>query len=205
VENTKNNEMTRTLTLVKNDQDYSKNANSVNYLIKDGDNPEKLAWDFYKNKKMKNVLLSANNITEGQFQPGMMIRVPIVKSANLSGLNIVKKEEPKKQGNILGIIETYNGRGGETLDYLAHVYYREQRFAYIIAVYNQKPLNYELEKGEKILIPFKVVEVKQGETIFQIAERETRLRNYFLNLLMINRKLKPKVGDRLRVPPVSNY
>jgi LysM repeat protein len=198
--NGKTNTAVKTLTLV--DTKSTKNADSVSYRVMQGDTAESIAFKFYQNRQMKNTILTANRLKETDLRPGVEIRLPKVQNFGF-GKGEEFRQKGRKQGNISALIETYNCRGGETLDYLAHIYYRESRFAYIIATYNHKVLNHVATAGEKIQIPFKIVEMKAGETVFQIAERETNLRNYFIKMLMINRKLYPKPGDRMRVPPVK--
>lgn len=175
--------------------------NGVVYRVLEGDTLESIAWRFFQNRSMKRAIQTANGMTNEMISAGTELRIPTIHDFGFTA-DGQARVPGRKAGQISAITETYTGRGGETLDYLAHQYYREPRFAYIIAAYNQRTLGHVVQPDEKILIPFKIVEFKAGESIFQLAERETHLRDYFVKLLMINRKTNPKPGDRLRVPPV---
>lgn len=175
----------------------------LTYVVRAGDTLETIAWQFFKNRNMKRAILSANDLSSPILRAGTTLRIPAVRQVPLPALNGPAVRD-RKQGQIVGVTETYDARGGETLEEIAFMFYREPLFAYVIAVANNKPRGYRAQPGEKFTVPFKVVEVRAGESVFSIAERETGLKNYFMKLMMINRNIRPVAGDRLRVPPVAS-
>ncbi len=173
-------------------------AATVTYVVRPGDTLDSIAWLFFKNRQMKRQIMAANELAQPVVTPGMTLRIPAVSQVPLPAADA----RENRRGQILAVVETYTARGGESLEEIADLYYREASFAHVVAAANGKPRHHVAAPGERFQVPFKVVEVRAGETIFSIAERETGLRNYFMKLMMINRTIRPVPGDRLRVPPV---
>lgn len=170
------------------------------YTVRPGDTLDSIAWLFYKNRAMKRSILAANELVSQTLVPGTVLRIPAVQSVPLPAAQGAGRD--KRSGKIHAVIETYTARGGESLEEISDIFYRDPLFAHLVAAANDKPRAYTAKPGERFQIPFKVVEVRAGETVFSIAERETGLRNFFMKLMMINRNIRPVPGDRLRVPPV---
>lgn len=171
------------------------------YTVRPGDTLDSIAWMFYKNRGMKRTILAANDLATSVPAPGTTLRIPAVQAVAVPAFPGAAGRD-RRAGKIHAVIESYTARGGESLEEIADIFYREPLFAHLVAAANDKPRHYTAKPGERLQVPFKIVEVRSGETVFSIAERETGLRNYFMKLMMINRNIRPVPGDRLRVPPL---